>query len=178
MTMIAERIAVIAKEFVESKNINDNQLFNEPMFQAKLNQFGWELCFSAASIACEIVWKEAVKGGGMSEFQRIDRAFSPSPLATHANFRGGKNFETGNLPQVGSIAFWKKGNTWQGHMGIVVWVSEDAKTFDIIEGKVMQGSENKFIVLEEKKGKKTDLPFKSDKYNLIGFGYPPKREIS
>jgi len=178
MTMIAEKVAVIAREYLERKNINDCHDFNEPIFQAKLNSFDWDLVFAAPSVGCELIWKMAIKGGGMSEFNRFDRLFSPSSLATHANFRGSKSIKTGNIPEIGAIAFWKKGNSWQGHMAIVVSVSEDGKTFDVIECKVMQGSDNKFILLEEKKGKRTDLPFRNDKLNLIAFGYPPDWEIS
>jgi hypothetical protein len=178
MTVIAEKIVVLAKEFLETKNINDSRDFNEPLYQTKLNEFDWDLAFAAPSAVCELIWKAAIRGGGMTEYRRLDRIFSPSPLATHANFRGCASLKTGNNPEIGSIAFWKKGNGWQGHMAIVVGVSEDKKTFDIIEGKVLSGSENKFLMLELKKGKRTDLPFKNDKLNLIGFGYPPDREIS
>lgn len=178
MTVIAEKIVVIAKEYLETRNINDSRDFNEPMYQTKLNEYDWDLAFSAPSVVCELIWKAAVRGGGASEYRLLDRVFSPSPLATHANFRGCRSLKTGNLPEIGAIAFWKKGNGWQGHMAIVVDVSDDKKSFDVVEGTVLQGSENKFMVLEYKKGKRTDLPFKNDKLNLIGFGYPPDREIS
>lgn len=178
MTLIAEKIVVTAREFLETKNINDCREFNEPFYQTKINEFGWELPFSAASIVCEIIWKIAMRGGGSIESRQIERMFSPSPIATHANFRGSKTYLTGNNPEVGAIAFWKKGNSWQGRMAVIVAVSDDKKTFDCIEGKVLSGSENKFLMLEEKKAQRTDLPFKNDKYNLIGFAYPPNREIN
>jgi len=178
MTYIAEKIVVTAREFLETRNINDSHDYNEPIYQTKIKEFGWDLAFAAPSIVCEMIWKIAIRGGGLSEYRQLDRLFTPSPLATHANFRGCKDFITGNSPEVGSIAVWKKGNGWQGHMALVVWVSDDKKTFDVVQGKILAGSENKFLSLEEKKGKRTDLPFKNDKLNLIGFLYPPNREIS
>lgn len=178
MTLIAEKIAVTAREYLETRNINDSRDFNEPLFQTKLNEMSWELAFAAPSIVCELIWKMAVRGGGMSEFRMLDRLFSPSPVATHANFRGCSQFKTGNCPEVGSIAVWKKGNSWQGHMAIVVRVSDDKKSFDVIEGKILKGGQEQFLTLEEKKDKKTGLPFKTDKLNLLGFIYPPEREIS
>lgn len=178
MTLIAEKIVVTAREFLETRNINDSYDFNEPFFQTKIKDFGWGLEFSAPSVVCEIVWRVAMRGGGLTEGRLLDRLFSPSPIATHANFRGCKEFSTGNLPQPGAIAFWRKGNSWKGMMSVVVNVSDDKKTFDVIEGKVLTGSEIQIIDIEEKKGKRTDLPFKNDKMNLIGFAYPPNREIS
>lgn len=180
MSLVAEKIVVTAREFLETRNINDSHDFNEPFFQTKIKETGWELAFAAPSIVCELIWKIAVRGGGNSETRVFDRLFNPSPIATHANFRGSKHscVSTGNCPEPGSIAVWKKGNGWQGHMAIVIWVSEDKKTFDVVEGKVLAGSEAKFLTLEKKEGKRTDLPFKNDKLNLIGFLYPPNREIS
>lgn len=177
MTLIAEKIVVTAREFLETRNINDSYDFNEPFYQTKIKDFGWGLEFAAPSIVCEIVWGVAMRGGGASEVRHMDRLFSPSPISTHSNFRGCNMFHTGNLPQPGSIAVWRKGNSWKGMMAIVVNVSDDKKTFDVIEGKVLVGSEIQIITVEEKKGKRTDLPFKNDKMNLIGFIYPPDREI-
>ena len=178
MTLVAEKIVVTAKEFLNKLNINDSQEFNEPFFQNKIKEFNWELSFSASSIACEIIWKKALRGGGMVEGRKIDRLFSPSPVATHSNFRGCKDFKTGNGPEPGSIVVWRRGCGWQGIMAIVTWVSEDKKSFDIIEAHVLQGSDNRFITLEEKKNKRADIPFKSDKFNILGFIYPPNREIT
>lgn len=178
MTLVAEKIVVTAREFLETRNINDSYDFNEPFFQTKIKDFGWGLEFAAPSVVCEIVWRSAMRGSGAIEVRHLDRLFSPSPIATHANFRGCKEFSTGNLPQPGAIAIWKKGNSWKGMMSLVLSVSADNKTFDVAEGKVLTGSENQILTLEEKKGKRTDLPFKNDKMNLMGFVYPPNREIS
>jgi hypothetical protein len=42
----------------------------------------------------------------------------------------------------------------------------------------MKGELQVFLQCEEKKGKQTGLPFKTDKLNLLGFAYPPGREIT
>lgn len=179
MTLIAERIVVTAREFLADKNINESSEFNQPLFRAKLGQFGWGLNFAAASVFCEIVWKIGVGQGRLSVIQQLDRIFSPSPIATHANFRGGKEtgYVTGNMPQPGAIAFWKRGNSWQGHMALVVEGRDNGREFDIIEGRIAEGSSAKFIKPVFWSGKKTGLPFKDDKLNLLGFVYPPDEEI-
>lgn len=178
MTMVSEKIVVTAKEFLNGRNINDSFEFNEAFYQTKIKEFGWPLSFASASVFCEIVWKIALRGGGGVESRHLDRLFSPSPVATHANFRGCTLFKTGHVPEPGSVAVWRKGYGWHGMMGIVTNVEQNKTTFDIIEGRVLQGSENKFLHIVEKNGLNSDMPFKSDKFNILGFIYPPNREIT
>lgn len=176
MDLIKERIVAEAKAFLNERNINEANEYREPLYQNKLSLFGWDLAFSAASIFCEIVWKRSYKGYVLNH-NELDRLFSPSPVATHANFRGCGSYNTGNVPELGSLAVWRRGNTWQGAMGIVIAVSPDMSTFDIMEGRTMEGSAGKFIKTQEGLGKKLSLPFAPDKLNLIGFIYPKKQDI-
>jgi hypothetical protein len=175
--MLWEKVLVTAKEFLEDKNINDSREFREPMYQTKLMQFGWDMQFTASSIFVELIWQIAIGRETISERQRLDRLFCPSPIATHANFRGCKEYRTGNLPEKGAIAIWGRGQSWQGHMAIVSDVSENKQMFDVIEGRVLTGSGGYFIQVKESKGKLTDQPYSRDKLNLKGFIYPPNREI-
>ncbi len=177
MTLIWEKVVVTAKDFLTTKNLNDSKEFNEPIFHAKLSSFNWDLQFASSSIFCEIVWKIAHKGGGTNEWNELDRLFCPGPVATYTNFRGNRTYKTGNQPEPGSIAVWKRGNSWQGHMGIVSEVSENKETFKIIEGRALIGSENRFIGVQESDNKKMNLPFANDKLNLLGFIYPKNEEI-
>jgi hypothetical protein len=177
MAMLWEKVVVTAREFLV-KNINDSREYNEPITKAKLIQFSWEPQFAAASTMVEIVWKMAIGRENTRCWQQLDRLFSPSAIATHANFRGCRDYKTGNLPQKGAIAIWRRGNSWQGDIAIVSDVSEDKQTFDVLQGSSLNGSEEIFIQVVEKKGKHASLPFRSDKLNLIGFIYPPDREIA
>lgn len=177
MTLLSEKIVVTAREFLTEKNINDNAVLNEPMFQSKMIEFDWDLAFSAASITCEIVWKLAFGRDSLLEWRQLDKLFSPSPVGTYTNFRGCRTYKTGTIPEVGALAVWKRGNTWQGHISIVTGVSEDKKCFDVIEGRSLSGSENSIIEISEIKNKNTKLPFRDDKLNLMGFIYAPNREI-
>ena len=177
MAMLWEKVVVTAREFLTEVKINDCAELNEPFFQAKLMEFDWDLSFAAACIFAEIVWKKALMGRGTNEMRQLDRLFGPSPIATHANFRGCRAFKTGNAPQKGAIVVWKRGNSWQGHMAIVTDVSEDMQNFDTIEGRILIGSGPFFLQVEERKGKQIGLPFRSDKLNIVGFIYPPDQEI-
>lgn len=177
MTFVSEKIAVTAREFLTEKNINDSADFNEPMIKAKQSVFNWDMQFAAASLTCEIIWKIACGKNNGIEWRQLDKLFSPSPIGTHANFRGCRDYKTGNVPEIGALAFWKRGNSWQGHMGVVVAVSEDKQQFDIVDGRCLSGSDGEFITLSECTGKKVALPFRSDKLNLMGFVYAKHREI-
>lgn len=177
MAMLWEKVVVTAREFLGDKNINDSKEYNQPMTLTKLIQFDWDPQYAAASIMAEIVWKMAIGVESLREWQRLDRLFSPSPVATHANFRGCKSYITGNKPQKGAIAVWRRGNSWQGDIAIVSDVSEDLTTFDVIHGEALHGSTEVFIKVEERKGKRVGMEFRFDKNNLIGFIYPPDREI-
>jgi len=177
MAMRWEKVVVTAREFISEKNINDCKDLNEPFFQAKLQEFDWDMSFSAASVFCELVWKISVGRDNLRDWRELDRLFSASPVATHANFRGGRKYKTGNVPEVGALAVWRRGNSWQGHMGIVSVVCEKKEEFSIIEARVLSGSDGGFLKVEEKTGKRVGLPFKTDKLNLLGFVYPQDVEI-
>lgn len=177
MAMLWEKVTVTAKEFLGEKNINDERLFNDPLYRSKLVLYEWDLCFAAASVGCELVWRKAIGKESLTEDQRLDKLFSPSPVATHSNFRGCKSYKTGNVPEPGSLAVWRKGNTWQGNMAIVIDVSDDKQTFSVVEFRAVQGSESHFLQPELKQ-KRAGLPFRTDKLNLLGFIYAPNREIN
>lgn len=178
MAMLAEKVVVIAKEFLGDKNINDCREFNEPVYQSKLIHYGWELQYAAASVFVELVWQIAIGRETTTERQRLDRLFCPSPVATHANFRGCRDYKTGTLPEKGAIAVWVRGQSWQGHLAIVTDVSPNKDSFDVIEGRILTGSEGHFIQVKEYKGKQMDQPFSREKLNLKGFIYPPNREMA
>lgn len=177
MTLVSEKIVVTAKEFLQTKNINDCKEFNDPVFHSKLNDFGWPLQYSVSSVVCEMIWKIALAANNLAVYRRLDRLFSPSPMATYSSFRGSAHYKTGNLPEVGAIAAYRKGNGWQGDMGIVTSVSESKKEFDMIQGKILMGGDDRFITVEEKRNRPVGLLFRPDKYNLIGFIYAPNEEI-
>lgn len=172
-----EKVVVTAREFISEKNINDCKDLNEPIFQAKLQELDWDMPFASASVFCELVWKISVGRESLRDWRELDRLFSVSPIATHANFRGCRKYKTGNVPEKGALVIWRRGNSWQGHMGIVSSVSESKEEFDIIEARVLSGSDGGFLKVEEKFGKKVGLPFKTDKLNLLGFIYPQDVEI-
>lgn len=178
MTLVSERIVVTAHEFLNKSNINDCKDYQEPIYQNKIKEFAWDFSFSAPSIVCEIIWKISLRGGGMAEWRQLERLFSPSPIATHSNFRGSQNFKTGNLPEIGSVVVWRRGIGWQGRIAIVTKVGEDRKTFDVVEGFALTGSIKNILSLKEIKNIPANNPYGREKLNILGFIYPPDREIT
>lgn len=177
MAMRSEKVVVTAREFILEKNINDCKDLNEPVFQSKLQELDWDMSFAAAAIFCELVWKISVGRNNLRDWRELDRLFSSSPVGTHANFRGCRKYKTGNVPELGALAVWRRGNSWQGHMGVVSGVAASKEEFSIIEARVLSGSDGGFLKVEEKSGKRVGLPFKTDKLNLLGFIYPQDVEI-
>lgn len=177
MTMLWEKVVVTAKEFLNDRNINDYKGFNDPLYQTKLQEFDWPPQFYASMVFCENVWQAAIGSEGLNVWRQLNVLFSPSPVATHANFRGNRMYKTGNLPELGAVAIWKRGNTWQGHGAIVTEVSSDKRLFSVVEARAITGSENTFLDVREAKDKSADLPFRAEKLNLMGFIYVPDREI-
>lgn len=177
MTLIAEKIAVVAREFVESRHIQDSKEFNEPIFQAKLRGFDWGIQYAASSIGCEIMLKTSWGLESIEDWQLLDKIFSPSAVATYCNWRGCTKMKTGNVPEIGAVAFYRRGNSWQGSASIVIAVSEDKQKFDAAETRFINNSGTGLLVTTEFKEKRVSLPFKNDKLNLLGFGYAPNREL-
>lgn len=175
--MLSEKVVVTAKDFLV-KNINDSREYNEILTRTKLNTFNWNAQYSAASVVAEIIWKMAIGRESQRTWQQLDRLFSPSAVATHANFRGCLDYKTGNLPQKGAIAVWRRGNSWQGDIAIVIDVSDDKEMFDVVQGSILNGSSEVFLHVVERKGKKAYTEPRADKMNLLGFIYPPDREIA
>jgi len=105
MAMLWEKVVVTAKEFLETKNINDSYLLNDPLFRAKLVNFEWDLSFSAASIVCELIWKKAIGSESLNDGHRLDRLFSP-PDAGTTKYRSSGQISESELLHAISLKIW------------------------------------------------------------------------
>lgn len=166
---IGERIASIANSFLANGDFRIQQEYNSSWFLDKKRCFGWNDAYAMGAWFCEIAWKKGY-GDSSEEWQQIDRLFSPSPLATHTNFRGSKYFRTGTIPEIGALAIWRNG--WHSYMGIVSAVSNDGNLFDMIIAQQQNGK----IVINNHFSRSANMEYKKDGYNLIGFIYPKESD--
>lgn len=162
---IGERIINVANSYLINNNIAQSDNYNSYWLREKKDAFGWNDAYATHSYFAEIVWKEAY-GIDSRESQWIDKLFSPSPIATHTNFRGSKHFRTGISPHLGAIAVWRNG--WHGYMGIVSTVYPDGNLFDMIIGQWENGK----VRVNLHFSRDADTEYKKDGYNLVGFVYP------
>jgi hypothetical protein len=155
----------VANSYLVNNNIGQSDSYNSDWLAAKKIAFGWNDAYATHSYFTEIVWKDAY-GIDSKEWELIDRLFSPSPLATHTNFRGSKHFRTGTSPSIGALAIWRNG--WHSYMGIVSTVYPDEKLFDMIIGQWENGK----VRINLHIARNADTEYKKDGYNLVGFVYP------
>lgn len=179
MAFVNEKVKVVALEFLnKEKDFESDSIYCQPLYKVKIQSYGWGSEFSIASIFCEVVWKRSVETLPPFETEILDRLFSASPVATYINFKGNKEYWTGNVPKEGAIAFWKRGNGWQGHCGIVTKVEDDNNTFSIVEVRMKSGYDKKpFIEITEKGDKKVNKEFSKSDMNFLGFVYPKHLEF-
>lgn len=167
--MHEDRILQVAAKYIGQIEKQGNLGFNDPTFEAAMKAVGWQPSQSWCAYFCELVWKEAV--GKQNHLWKVcDKLFSASATATYANFASSKLFTTGKAPKPASLAVWRYGNDWRGHIGIVESVG--AGQFVAIEGNTnAAGSREGMFVM--RKTRKLGEPFKAKGLNLIGFVYAP-----
>lgn len=164
---INEKIVAIAQGYIGQTEKPGNAGFNNAAFEAKIKQTGWAKGQSWCAYFCELVWKEAYTGTGLTT--ALDKLFSASATATFANFKASANFKVVAKPVPGAVAIWRYGNGWQGHAGIVSRVEAD--TFYCIEGNTNDaGGREGYMVAQRKR--KLNEPFKAKGLNLLGFVVP------
>jgi len=167
--MIIDKIVQTAKKYIGKTEKPNNSGFNDADFEKRMKETGWDKGMSWCSFFTELVWKEAYTGS--SETSAIDKLFSGSATATFKNFDLAKQsgWNTGMTPKPGSLAVWRNGNSWQGHIGIVI--ENNGITFKTVEGNTNdKGGREGYIVATKNRVLKS--AYQKNGLNLIGFIYP------
>jgi hypothetical protein len=142
----------------------------DPSFEAKMKAVGWKPTDAWCCYFAELVAKEAFGPG--EKWNALDRLFSPNCQATYANFSQSKMFKVGKVARPGSLAVWRMGTTWKGHIGIVETITTTAgkvTSFTCIEGNTnAAGSREGTHVLRKNR---RALFGRGAGLNLIGFIY-------
>lgn len=131
-------------------------------------QTGWPYCAAFA----ETCWR--VGYAARSELALISKNITPSAMGTWENFT--KLNKTATRPIPGALMIWQNGNTWQGHVAIVVEAVPNENRVVTIEGNT---GPNPGTVQGDREGdgiyRKTrliDYTKKSKGLNLKGFINP------
>lgn len=118
-------------EIQPNKGWKPNAMF--PDFQKEMIALGWNIGDEWCADSATWVWH---KGCTPEVFAIARKHLSPNSQQTAKNFHADVTWPTStNVPTVGAICVWQAGDSLiMGHEGIVVWVSEDGKTFKSAEG--------------------------------------------
>lgn len=168
--MINNIIKNVAISYVGEQEISGNKGFLNVEFQNKMKNVGWQQSQAWCAYFAELVWKEAYKDKP-EIIKQLNILFSASATATYKNFDLDKNYKVSNKPEIGSLAVWRYGISWKGHIGIV---SEIHSThFMCIEGNTNDEGGREGIEVAIKR-RKFDFTIKEKGLNLIGFVIPIK----
>ena len=169
MAKINEKVKVTALEFLNKENdFNECKEFISPYQKSKIYSFNWGLEFAIASVFCEVCFKIGVETLNVQEWNTIDKLFSVSPVSTYINFKGNKEYYTGEIPKEGALACWRRGNGWQGHINVVNKIDFDKGTFSVVEARIKMGDEGLPIVdVIERENKSTKNDYAKDKLNFL-----------
>jgi hypothetical protein len=165
--MNGQKIVQVAASYIGKTEKPNNSGFKDAEFEKRMVDVGWVKGASWCAYFCELVCKEAYSSD-KDAVKKYSTLFSGSATATY------KNFDVAGLtsktPEVGSLAVWRLGNGWQGHIGIVAEVV-DKDVFKTIEGNTNDnGGREGYIVT--RKTRFTNKPYSAKSLNLIGFIKP------
>ncbi len=166
--MITDKIKEVALKYIGKTEKPNNAGFNDADFEKRMRDVGFITGASWCAFFCELVYKEAY---GNKYTNELNTLFSGSATATFKNFNLAKSngWQTGTEPKIGALAVWSHGNSWQGHIGIVV--EENSVSFKSVEGNTNDvGGREGYIVA--KKSRITKAVYSAKGLNLIGFIYP------
>ncbi len=142
--MYSENIVAISNGYVAQNlvEIQPNNGWTDKIFQAKMLAIGWNFGDEWCADSTILVWKEAyITAPQIWAIAR--RLMSANAQTTGRNFHADPIWPTSTtIPKLGALAVWQSGDSLiYGHIGIVVWISEDGKTFATAEGNTSSSSQ-------------------------------------
>ena len=133
MTLPGEKIVEVATRFLHLQETTSNAVWDDPStpgldasasdLRKLLEGTGWQAGWPYCAAFCEAVWRQAYVELEASAIlvQRIAKRLTPSVMASFKNWEG----QISTVPKPGALFFMQKGDSWQGHAGIVVRLGKD-----------------------------------------------------
>jgi hypothetical protein len=170
MSTLSDKIVQVALSYVGQREIGRNNAgFENPEFQKKLAEMGWHKGEAWCAYQGELIWKEAF-GHDHPQYALLDKLFSASAVSSWSNFVNSNVFKTGKVPKPGALAIFRHGDSWKGHMTVVVPEITE-KRFATVEGN-SNNTGGRDGDLSVKSSRPLSFDFKPDGLNLLGFVYP------
>jgi hypothetical protein len=171
-----EDIFATALSYVGQQEIPGNQGFKNPKFEDEMTNVGWLKGEAWCATFAKLVFKKAYADKPTTQLE-LERLFSKSATQTYSNFDK-SDWKTQNpdgtpikKPVKGALAVWRHGDSWAGHIGIVIEVNLKQGYFKTIEGNTNAFGSREGIQVAVKE-RKMSQPYSDKGLNLIGFVYP------
>lgn len=165
---INEKILSVAKKYIGKRELTGNSGFVDADFEKRMSQVGWSKSMAWCSFFAELVWKEAHQDN-LEMVKLIDKLFSASATATYKNFNESGLFVVSKTPVIGSLAVWRYGTNWKGHIGITSKIF--GEMFYCIEGNTNDDGGREGNQVAERL-RSIDYSIKENRLNLLGFIHP------
>lgn len=167
-----DEIIQTAKSFLGQEEIQPNNGFKDPTFDAKMKSIGFYKGASWCGFFVILILKEVYKDAP-EIWAHLKNILSPGTHQMWLNFKAPNGIITGQAPKVGAVAIWQEGGGISGHTGIVTSVDPDGKHFVSVEGNTNgQGGRNGYRVWNNLH--LIGQPHSEKGLNLLGFGYMPE----
>lgn len=158
------KLVLVSRKYIGQTEKPGNSGFTDAEFEKRMKACGWAKGQAWCAYFCELVCREAYQG----KDEELKLLFSPSAVITYENFKNAGRVS--DTPTPGSLAVWRYGKTWQGHIGVVTEILSE-NFFKTIEGNTNAiGGREGYIVAE--KTRKLKQPYSAKGLNLIGFINP------
>jgi hypothetical protein len=166
---IGEIIKETSLKYLGQREKPNNSGFQDAEFEKKMKEVGFQTGQAWCAYFSELVWKEAYLKYNPGIAIKLNNLFSATATANYKNFDLSPDFEVSPLPATGALAIWRHGNSWKGHIGIVIEAGEHE--FKTVEGNTNDSGGREGIEVAIKK-RTVDYSVKPNALNLIGFVIP------
>lgn len=158
------KVLLVARKYIGQTEKPGNSGFNDAEFEKRMKAVGWAKGQAWCAYFVELVCREALP----EKDEELAKLFSASAVKTYENFQ--KAGRASERPTPGSLAVWRYGDGWQGHIGVVSEIVSE-NIFKTIEGNTNAtgGREGYIVALKTRKLKQL---FSAKGLNLIGFITP------
>jgi hypothetical protein len=169
---VRSSIRAIALSYIGKEDTKGNSGFKDELFEKEMIDRGWPRTHAWCAYFAELVYFKAIPREIWAK-SKYDLIFSGSAVQSWRNFKLEK-FNISDVPRIGDLVVWqnyKNGKPhWTGHMGIVIEVMKDRKTFASVEGNTNDKGGGGGYIVWAKDRKYPD--HRDDGLNLLGFISP------
>lgn len=173
-TLISEIIVEKAESFIGKEEKPGNMGFKDSKFDRLMRWVGFRDTHAWCVYFCELVWTLAYKECDERKLPDLKRLFTGGAVRTFRRFKADPNFETGDVPRKGAIAFYQQyRNNKPTTMGHAAICTRSGLTYNVhtIDGNTNDNGSREGVKVAEK-ARRYNIDQTSGLV-LLGFVYAP-----